>query len=743
MAVNTKSGNDTTKQTPVQILNQSFDQTSQTLVSQVLGYDPDTQTVNRVKVTPDGKMEVNASVTATGSDGAIVDGVSSTIKATVKDLTNSNPLTVAITDGNGDQITSFGGGTQYTEGDVDASITGTAVMWENGGNTIRVASHQHPLPVDTHFEAGTLNEFGHLITGSVNNQVDIQYYRSDGSVGDLVTETNANGGTATASNGMATFSATTTTNSQAKGVSTTNTTYTAGAEIYCIFTAGWTGNGSGTSYQRLGLYDDNNGFFVGFEGNTFKATVRKGGVDTGAAKASFSVDPLIGGTESKFTRNGVPEAVDLTKLNVWRIRFGWVGSAPINFEILSPDGNWVTFHEILQPNLSNLPHINNADLPITCDVNSGNSGSALTLITNCWAAGTTQSLSKINSTITTSTLAGLTRSVITGETTAGGGGFVNVKVNPSGTLETNATISSLPNEGQQTMANSISVAVASNQSAIPVSQSGTWDEVGINDSGNSITVDYNGSAISTSNPLPIQPPLSGYLNVAIDQTGNNNAVDVLTMPTTTVQATDLDIRNLSSAQDSVTVTGTVSTGLTQPLTDTELRATPVPVSGTFYQATQPVSLASLPSLATGSNLVGKVSIDQVTANANEVVTKTGSVTTATLSAETTKVIGTVNISSGQSVTAIDNVASTTTITQVSSSATNVTLKASNSSRKMLIIVNDSTAVLYVKFGSTASSTSYTYKLSGGDTLEIPHPVYTGAVDGIWASANGNAYVTEY
>jgi hypothetical protein len=61
----------------------------------------------------------------------------------------------------------------------------------------------------------------------------------------------------------------------------------------------------------------------------------------------------------------------------------------------------------------------------------------------------------------------------------------------SGSLTVDGTvdIGSLPNEGQQTMANSISVAVASNQSAIPVSQSGTWDEVGIHDSGNSITVD--------------------------------------------------------------------------------------------------------------------------------------------------------------------------------------------------------------------------------------------------------------
>jgi hypothetical protein len=47
-------------------------------------------------------------------------------------------------------------------------------------------------------------------------------------------------------------------------------------------------------------------------------------------------------------------------------------------------------------------------------------------------------------------------------------------------------------------------------------------------------------------------------------------------------------------------------------------------------------------LPAGSSLLGKVGIDQSTANANEVVTKTGSITTATLNAETTKVIGTVN-----------------------------------------------------------------------------------------------------
>ena len=45
-----------------------------------------------------------------------------------------------------------------------------------------------------------------------------------------------------------------------------------------------------------------------------------------------------------------------------------------------------------------------------------------------------------------------------------------------------------------------------------------------------------------------------------------------------------------------------------------------PVSGTFWQSTQPVSLVSLPALAAGSNLVGKVGIDQTTLGTTNAVT---------------------------------------------------------------------------------------------------------------------------
>lgn len=59
----------------------------------------------------------------------------------------------------------------------------------------------------------------------------------------------------------------------------------------------------------------------------------------------------------------------------------------------------------------------------------------------------------------------------------------------------------------------------------------------------------------------------------------------------------VSLANTGANGTPVVVSGAVTTG---GLTDTQLRATPVPVSGTFFQATQPVSAASLP-LPTGAS----------------------------------------------------------------------------------------------------------------------------------------------
>jgi len=84
---------------------------------------------------------------------------------------------------------------------------------------------------------------------------------------------------------------------------------------------------------------------------------------------------------------------------------------------------------------------------------------------------------------------------------------------------------------------------------------------------------------------------------------------------------------------------------------------------------------------------------------------------------------------------------TATLSNVSGSASNVTLLAANAARQKVLIVNDSTATLYLKFGATASSTSYSVPpLGPGDCWEEEH--YRGQIDGIWTSAAGAARITE-
>ena len=84
-----------------------------------------------------------------------------------------------------------------------------------------------------------------------------------------------------------------------------------------------------------------------------------------------------------------------------------------------------------------------------------------------------------------------------------------------------------------------------------------------------------------------------------------------------------------------------------------------------------------------------------------------------------------------------------TLANVASSASSVTVFSANGAAKGRTVWNDSTAILYLKFGTTASSTSYTVQLAAGAYYEFPQPVFAGRVDGIWASANGNARTTEW
>lgn len=107
------------------------------------------------------------------------------------------------------------------------------------------------------------------------------------------------------------------------------------------------------------------------------------------------------------------------------------------------------------------------------------------------------------------------------------------------------------------------------------------------------------------------------------------------------------------------------------------------------------------------------------------------------------VSGTVTANAGSGTYSTKEVRSATgTTSSVSGSATNVTLLASNANRLGASVVNDSSAILYLKCGTTATSSDFTVKLYQDDYWEAPYG-YTGRIDAIWASATGAARITEF
>lgn len=90
------------------------------------------------------------------------------------------------------------------------------------------------------------------------------------------------------------------------------------------------------------------------------------------------------------------------------------------------------------------------------------------------------------------------------------------------------------------------------------------------------------------------------------------------------------------------------------------------------------------------------------------------------------------------------VTGTAAVTAVNSSASSVNLLAANTKRTGAMVHNTDANALYLKFGATASATSFTVKIASDGYYEFPtRPVYQGVVDGIWAADGaGIASITE-
>jgi hypothetical protein len=95
---------------------------------------------------------------------------------------------------------------------------------------------------------------------------------------------------------------------------------------------------------------------------------------------------------------------------------------------------------------------------------------------------------------------------------------------------------------------------------------------------------------------------------------------------------------------------------------------------------------------------------------------------------------------------------TATVASVAASATSVQIfpqvwpveAGTGTGSNGRVVYNDSTATLYLLFGTGATTTNYTVQIAAGGYFEFPaFPMFLGEVDGVWSSATGNARTTAW
>lgn len=257
-------------------------------------------------------------------------------------------------------------------------------------------------------------------------------------------------------------------------------------------------------------------------------------------------------------------------------------------------------------------------------------------------------------------------------------------------------------------------------------QSGAWS-VGV-----SGTVDVSAASL----PLPTGAATEATLSALNGKvTACNTGAVVIASGAVTVSATNLDIRDLSYTTDSVSVVQGGGNWLVMQNGTWETRV--ADASGNLATSHAAGAARGL-DVCVLSAAGGHLTAFPVTDNSGSLTVDDGG---TTLSIDdgggAITVDGTVAVSG---TVAVRDATATSTLSNVSGSASSVTLLSANADRVLAVIVNDSTADLYVKFGTTASATSYSYLLGPADTLEVER--YTGRIDGIWTSATGAARVTE-
>lgn len=227
------------------------------------------------------------------------------------------------------------------------------------------------------FKEDVKTAFGELLVGELHPVFQGSFdYTVDNTL--LNTNTVTNGGTVTQASAMAVLSTSTTTNSTAMFQTKQHAKYRPGLGGLLRFTALFTSPVADTQ-QLIGLSDQSgsstffkNGFMVGYNGNTFGFHRFQNDVLTTVTQANWD-DPLDGTGASAMT-------LDQTKINVWQIRFQYLGGGAIQLWVEDDDtGNFVLVHTIDYANQNTSPSVHNPNFHYTMWVDNNGTTSDMIL----------------------------------------------------------------------------------------------------------------------------------------------------------------------------------------------------------------------------------------------------------------------------------------------------------------------------------------------------------------------------
>ncbi|MBU5225092.1 hypothetical protein KQI36_00245 [Clostridium senegalense] len=196
---------------------------------------------------------------------------------------------------------------------------------------------------------------------------------------DYIITTTANGGTATQGDSMAILSTTTANNGSSKIATRKVLRYSPGLGGLARFTAVFT-TGVSNSQQIIGLGDDTDGFYFGYNGTDFSILRIQNGTLNWISQTNWNVDKMNGTGPSGMT-------LDPTKGNVYTIQFQWLGFGVINYYVTSTTtGQPILVHRIEYPNTAIVPSVYNPSFPLTAKVvNSGNTSNVVLKTTSAMA----------------------------------------------------------------------------------------------------------------------------------------------------------------------------------------------------------------------------------------------------------------------------------------------------------------------------------------------------------------------